>query len=60
MAVQVEGEGFESWLTERLNSAGVDGDVFSSYISGTLATLDGAAASEVQESLLEILHGCLV
>lgn len=51
---------FEVWLTSALNAAGIDGEVFSSYISGTLSSLEDAAASEVEESLLEILQGCLV
>lgn len=53
-------EGFQAWLTERLDMAGTDGDVFSGYISGTLGSLEGAEASEIEESLLEILQGCLV
>ncbi len=53
-------EDFESWLTIYLNSAGVDGEVFSSYISGTLSTLEDAPQSEAEESLQEILQSCLV
>lgn len=55
-----QGEDFQAWLTERLDAAGTDGEVFSGYISGTLSSLEGAEASEVEESLLEILQGCLV
>ena len=51
---------FEVWLTERLNAVGVDGEVFSSYISGSLSSLEGSDDAEVEESLLEILQGCLV
>ena len=51
---------FEVWLTERLNAVGVDGEVFSSYISGSLSSHEGADDAEMEESLLEILHGCLV
>lgn len=55
-----EGVGFDSWLSGRLDLAGIDGEVFSSYISGALSSMDGATDGEVQESLLEILQGCLV
>ena len=53
-------EGFESWLTDYLNSAGVDGEVFSSYISGTLSSLQDAPDRETREALQEILQSCLV
>lgn len=51
---------FGPWLTGVLDSAGIDGEVFGGYISGTLDTLEGATFSEVEESLLETLQGCLV
>ena len=60
MAMTKEGGSFDCWLSGRLDLAGVDGEVFSSYISGTLSSMDGASDSEVGESLLEILQGCLV
>lgn len=53
-------EEFDGWLRGCLDSAGVDGEVFSGYISGTLNTLEGSTPSEIQESLLEILQSCLV
>lgn len=47
----------ESWLEERLNAAGADGEVFGSYIYGTLKS---SSPEEVEEALLEILQGCVV
>ncbi len=51
---------FRSWLSESLNAAGVDGDVFGDYISGTLDTLEGDSTEEVIECVVEILEGCMV
>ena len=51
---------FECWLAERLNAAGIDGEVFSGYISGTLSSLEDPSPDETQESLVEILQGCVV
>lgn len=51
---------FETYLSECLNTAGLDGDVYGEYISGTLGTLESSSVDEVEESLLEILQGCVV
>ena len=48
------------WLRGYLDSAGVDGEVFSGYITGTLSTLEGSSEAEIQESLLEVLQSCVV
>ena len=51
---------FESWLVELLDSANVDGEIYASYISGTLQTLEGSSLSEIEEALADILSACLV
>ena len=50
----------ELWLSELLNSVGVDGEVYEGYISGTLATMEGSSQSEMEETLVDILTGCVV
>ena len=50
----------ELWLSELLNSVGVDGEVYGGYISGTLATMEGSSQSEMEEALVDILTGCVV
>lgn len=50
----------ELWLSELLNSVGVDGEVYGEYISGTLATMEESSQSEMEEALVDILTGCVV
>ena len=50
----------ELWLSELLNSVGVDGEVYGGYISGTLSTMEGSSQSEMEETLVDILTGCVV
>ena len=51
---------FVDWLTGLFNGLGLDGDVYGSYIGGTLSSLGDASLGEVEESLEEILDSCLV
>lgn len=51
---------FEEWLCGVLESAGVDGEVYGGYISGSLATMAGSPREEVEETVQDILSGCLV
>lgn len=51
---------FKTWLCECLNAAGLDGAVYGDYISGALDSLESSSSDEVEESLLEILQGCVV
>ena len=56
----MEEQNFDTWLSVCLNAAGLDGEVFSGYISGTLGTMEDSSPQEIEESLLDILQGCLV
>lgn len=51
---------FDEWLSGVLETAGVDGEVYGGYISGSLATMDGSPREEMLETLNDILSGCLV
>ena len=51
---------FDEWLCEVLESAGVDGEVYGGYISGSLATMTGSPREDVEETVQDILSGCLV
>ena len=41
-----------------LEAAGVDGEVYGGYISGSLAAMEGSAREEIEETVEEILSGC--
>lgn len=51
---------FEEWLCGVLEAAGADGEVYGGYISGSLATMEGATREEIHENVQEILSGCVV
>lgn len=51
---------FQTWLLERLNDAGLDGDVYGEYIEGALDSMKGSTNKEREEALLEILEGYMV
>ena len=51
---------FEEWLCGTLEAAGVDGEVYGGYISGSLAAMEGSAREEIEETVEEILSGCVV
>ena len=52
--------GFDEWLCGVLEVAGVDGEVYGGYISGSLATMEGTTREEIHENVQEILSGCVV
>lgn len=54
------GEDLVDWLRELFDGLGLDGDVYGSYILGTLTSLGRASLSEVEESLGEILISLVV
>lgn len=51
---------FGEWLCGVLEAAGADGEVYGGYISGSLATMEGATREEICENVQEILSGCVV
>lgn len=51
---------FEEWLCGVLEAAEADGEVYGGYISGSLATMEGATREEIHENVQEILSGCVV
>ena len=51
---------FDKWLSGVLEGVGVDGEVYGEYISGSLAAMDGSPPEEIQETVQDILSGCLV
>ena len=51
---------FEEWLCGVLEGAGADGEVYGGYISGSLAAMNGSPREEIQETVEEILSGCVV
>ena len=49
---------FQNWLSEHLNNAGIDGDVYGEYIGGAL---DSMGSDEHKgEAILEILESYVV
>lgn len=63
MAVADAGEGGEDlvdWLRESFDAMGLDGEVYGSYVVGSLTSLGRASLSEVEESLREILVSLVV
>ena len=51
---------FEEWVCGVLEAAGVDGEVYGGYISGSLATIEGSLREEIEETIQDILSGSLV
>ena len=51
---------FEEWLCGVLEAAGVDGEVYGGYIGGSLATMGGCPREEIEETVNEVLAGCMV
>ena len=51
---------FSDWLCVVLETAGVDGEVYGGYISGSLAAMTGSPREDVEETVQDILSGCLV
>ena len=51
---------FEEWLCGVLEAAGVDGEVYGGYISGSLAAMGGCPREEIEETVSEVLAGCMV
>ena len=54
------GSRFEQWLSDVLDAAGADGEVYGGYISGSLGTMEGSSQEEMEETLMEILSVCVV
>ncbi|CAI8029094.1 Coiled-coil domain-containing protein 43 [Geodia barretti] len=50
---------FSDWLCVVLETAGVDGEVYGGYISGSLAAMTGSPREDVEETVQDILSGCL-
>jgi len=51
---------FQSWLSEHLNNAGVDGDVYGEYIGGALESMGSSSDEDKAEAILEILESYVV
>ena len=51
---------FEKFLRDALDDAGVDGEVYGGYISGSLGAMEGSPSSDIETMLQETLSVCLV